>query len=284
VANRCVAAVVALLLAAPLACAGVGRIHGCRPTSSAGPGITIRLTDTPLIAHGKGSWCTVSYGAGTLVAGALRPPGSGPFKTVVYVPDAQGAEMPAIQGGVSEKMVLWAQQHLVQSGYLVLVGCYERNPSGMLLPVLDCPQAPDPNGSITQAQLQVQFADAIGVLVSMARALPDARPAAVAIVGLEQGGRSALRVASTRKDITAVVTDSGDISADQSLSVHAAVLALSGGADMDYDPGFEQRLKAAGVSLDSAFYPGAPAEVTMDPTAGPAAGRRVVDFLDHQFR
>jgi hypothetical protein len=271
-ARTALAVVVAALLALPVACGSVGRSLPCGVAAKQpGAGLRVQLTGTPVVAGGRGEWCTVSRGVNSVVLGVLGHSATA-SRTVLYLSDVEGVDGPALS---------WIDRNLVQQGFQVVVGCYS-NAFG--LESVPCPDAPDLSRSVL----------GVNMLLDAAAAMPSAQP--LGVVGVLQGGVVGLMAVAGRSDVRAVVDDDGSpgtlslfgLGPGPALTgpttLHASVLVL-GPDSPAYDRTFEGALRAGGTPLeDVAYLPRSNGPLTRDAGVGSRASSDAVGFLESELR
>ncbi len=204
-------------------------------------------------------WVKISVPTlGILVAAVARPPGAGPFPTVVLLHGSHG---------FAQEYVRLAQD-LASGGLLAVAACWFHGGGGTgsrFITPIDCPESPPmPNATSPEA---MQTVDA---LVQAARTLPGARPDRIGLFGHSRGGGAALNYILRVGHVQAAVLNSAGYPsqlADLSSRVKAPILMLHGTADSPADGGaavtnvqlardFEARLRAAGKLVEAMYYEG----------------------------
>jgi dienelactone hydrolase len=188
----------------------------------------------------------------TTIAAVFAPPGDGPFPAVVYLHEAAG--LTEAQLDVARRISL--------GGFIVVAGCEH-----------DFARVP--------CKRRVSLFETKDAFVDLAKRLPRARPEAAALVGASANATGALYTASTRRDISAVVADSG-----VGLQYpDAPVLLLASRADtviggvVEQAQEFETTLRARGTIVESHYYDVGGHIVLVNSQTTDDAVRRVIDFL-----
>jgi dienelactone hydrolase len=204
-------------------------------------------------------WMNVAVpGLGVMLAAVARPPGAGPFPTVVLLHGSHG---------FAQEYVRLAQD-LASGGLLAVAACWFQGGGGAgtrFITPIACPESPPmPNASSPEA---MQTVDA---LVQAARTLPGARPDWIALFGHSRGGGATLNYLLRVGNVQAAVLNSAGYPSqlvDRSSQIKAPILMLHGTADSPADGGgaftnvqmardFEATLRAAGKSVDAVYYEG----------------------------
>ncbi len=195
---------------------------------------------------------------GVMLAAVARPPGAGPFPTVILLHGSHG---------FAREYVRLAQD-LASGGLLAVAVCWFQGGVGAgarFITPIGCPESPPmPNASSPEA---MQTVDA---LVQAARTLPGARPDRIGLFGHSRGGGATLNYILRVGNVQAAVLNSAGYPsqlADLPSQVKAPVLMLHGTADSPADGGgafsnvqmardFEAMLRAAGKPVEAVYYEG----------------------------
>ena len=196
---------------------------------------------------------------GALLAAVARPPGAGPFPSVILLHGTHG---------FARQYVQWAQD-LARGGFLAVAGCWFSGGSGagsgVVSPPIPCPEAPPLTPD--------SFAEGIrtvDALVQATRALPGARPDRLAIIGHSRGGGATLAYLLAIGNVQAAVLHSSGYAikpATRAAQFNAPILILHGTADGPADGGsantnvemardFELALRRNGKSIEARYQEG----------------------------
>lgn len=198
------------------------------------------------------------------LAAVYRPPTRGRYPAVVYLHGSTGLE---------DLELNWAA-HLAGRGFVVLVGCYLDAPRTNRF--VACPGVP---GGEPATPLAVKAS--YDALLSVAAALPDARPGSLGVVGVSYGAITALSIGDPR--VKAIVADSGYGKAGVD-PVHTPTLLLAWTDDSHVAHAnvvaFEGALRAARKTVTAQYYPGSGHVPTLaPPPVGSDATARATRFL-----
>jgi dienelactone hydrolase len=201
-------------------------------------------------------WVNVAVpGLGVMLAAVARPPGAGPFPTVILLHGSHG---------FAQEYVRLARD-LADGGLLAVAACWFQGGGGAgsrFVTPIGCPESPPmPNSSSPEA---MQTVDA---LVQAARTLPGARPDRLGLFGHSRGGAATLNYLLRVGDVQAAVLNSAGYPSNLSSQVKAPILMLHGTADSPADGGgafsnvqmardFEAALRAAGKPVEAVYYEG----------------------------
>jgi dienelactone hydrolase len=143
-------------------------------------------------------WVKVAVpGLGVMLAAVARPPGAGPFPTVILLHGSHG---------FAQEYVRLAQD-LSGGGLLAVAACWFQGGGGAgarFITPIGCPpeSPPMPDASSPEA---MQTVDA---LVQAARTLPGARPDRIGLFGHSRGGRATLTYILRVGNVQAAVLNS----------------------------------------------------------------------------
>jgi len=225
-------------------------------------------------------WVKVAApGLGVILAAVARPPGEGPFPTVVLLHGSHG---------FAREYVRLAQD-LAGGGVLAVAACWFRGSAGggtRFVTPIDCPDAPPMPGPLSPEAFQT-----LDALVQAARTLPGARHDRIALFGHSRGSGPVVNYIRQRDTIRAAVLNSAGYPDSLSTDVKAPILILHGTADSPADGGvpvtrvemardFEQRLRAAGKPVEAVYYDGAGHNaIFTDPTQYRDEVQQMLKFL-----
>lgn len=226
-------------------------------------------------------------GLGSMLAAVARPPGAGPFPTVILLHGSHGFAQQYVQ----------LAQDLAHGGFLAVAACWFSGGSGTgarFVNPISCPEAPPmPVASSSRAQ------QIVGALVQAARTLPDARPDRIALFGHSRGGGAALNYMLATGNVQAVVINSAGYPselADHVSQVRTPILILHGTADSPDDGGsaftnvqmardFEAALRRAGKPAETFYYEaGRHNGIFTNSTQYDDEVKRIVAFLSRHLR
>lgn len=204
-------------------------------------------------------WVKVAApGLGVMLAAVARPPGAGPFPTVILLHGSHGFAQEYVQ----------LARDFARGGLLAVAPCWfsgGRGAGSRFITPIGCPDAPPmPNASSSEA---MQTVDA---LVQAARALPDARPDRAGLFGHSRGGGATLNYILGPGKVRAAVINSAGYPrelADLASQLKVPILMLHGTADSPADGGsaftnirmardFEAALRRAGKPVEARYYEG----------------------------
>lgn len=207
-------------------------------------------------------WVKVTApGLGVMLAAIARPPGAGPFPTVLVLHGTHGFAQQYVQ----------LAQDLARGGLLAVAACWFSGGSGpglrFVTPPIGCPEAPPMADNSSPDALQTRNVDA---LVQAARALPGARPDRVGLVGHSRGGGAILNYLLKVGNVQAAVLHSAGYAtqpATRAAQFSAPILILHGTADSPADAGsannnvqlardFEAALRREGKPVEAMYYEG----------------------------
>jgi dienelactone hydrolase len=196
---------------------------------------------------------------GVMLAAVARPPGAGPFPSVVLLHGTHG---------FARQYVQWAED-LARGGFLAVAGCWFSGGSGagsgFVSPPIPCPDAPPLTPD--------SFAEGIrtvDALVQATRGLPGARPDRLALIGHSRGGGATLAYLLAIGNVQAAVLHSSGYAikpATRAAQFNAPILILHGTADGPADGGsantnvemareFERALRRSGKAIEAMYYEG----------------------------
>jgi dienelactone hydrolase len=215
---------------------------------------------------------------GVMVAAVARPSGAGPFPVVVLLHGTHG---------FAPQYVQWAQE-LARGGFLTVAGCWFSGGSGTgakaVAPPIPCPEIPPLK--VDAYPEAVQYIDA---LVQAARALPDARPDQLALVGHSRGGGEALQYLLAIGHVDAVVLHSGGHGqrpVTRAAEFDVPILILHGTADEGVNTRvalvreFAAALRRHQKSVEAHYYEGSGHTAFFtNPAQREDALRRMIEFL-----
>jgi dienelactone hydrolase len=231
------------------------------------------------------NWVTItSPKLGVILAAVAKPPGPGPFTTVVILHGSHGFAREYVQLATA----------MADRGVQAIAACWFSGSSGgsgsRFVTPIACPEAP----SIPMASSEQALAT-IDALVEVARQLRGARNNRIVLFGHSRGGGAALNYILKRPGIYAVALNSAGYphevtaAADQ---VQAPILMLHGTADGPSNGGsamtsvvmardFEAAVRRAGKPLDTHYYDGAGHnEIFTSETQRANSVQRIVRFLE----
>lgn len=206
-------------------------------------------------------WVKVTApGQGVMLAAVARPPGTGPFPTVLVLHGTHGFAQQYVQ----------LAQDLARGGLLAVAACWFSGGSGAglrFVTPIGCPEAPPMAPNSSPDPLQTWTIDA---LVQAVRALPGARPDRVALVGHSRGGGATLNYLLKVDNVQAAVLHSAGYAsqpATRAAQFNAPILILHGTADSPVDGGsantnvqlardFEAALRREGKLVEAKYYEG----------------------------
>lgn len=202
-------------------------------------------------------WVSVAVpGLGVMPAAVGRPPGSGPFPTVLLLHGTHG---------FAQEYVRLAQD-LARGGLLAVAACWFQGGSGagsrFITPIVcpESPPSPDP--------LSPEAVRTVDALVQAVRTLPGARPDRIALFGHSRGGGAALNYLLRVGNVQAAVLNSARYPSQLtqlSSQLRVPILMLHGTSDSPADGGtestniqmareFEEALRAAGKPVEAMYY------------------------------
>jgi alpha-beta hydrolase superfamily lysophospholipase len=193
---------------------------------------------------------------GVLLAAVARPPGAGPFPTLVLLHGSHG---------FAHEYVGLARD-LSAGGVLAVAACWFRGAGGSgirFVTPIACPEAPP----VTPGASSPEMIQTVEALVQAARTLPGARPDRVALFGHSRGGGVVLNYLLRTSNVQAAVLNSAGYPGELSTNITAPILMLHGTADSPADGGvavtnirmardFEAKLRASGKPVEAVYYEG----------------------------
>jgi carboxymethylenebutenolidase len=195
---------------------------------------------------------------GVMLAAVARPPGAGPFATVIVLHGSHG---------FAQEYVRLAQD-LARGGVLAVAACWFQGSAGSgsrFITPIGCPASPPMPGASSPEAMRI-----VDALVHAARTLPEARPDRIGLFGHSRGGGAVLNYILHVRTVQAAVLNSGGYPsqlADLLAQLATPVLMLHGTADSPADGGvaatnirmardFEATLRAAGKPVEAVYYEG----------------------------
>lgn len=220
---------------------------------------------------------------GVLRAAVARPPGTGPFPTVLILHGTHGFAREYVE----------LADDLARGGFLAVAGCWFSGGSEpgtqAVTPPIPCPEIPPlKRDAYPEAVLYID------ALVQAARALPGARPDRLALVGHSRGGGEALQYLLAIGNVQAAVLHSaghGYRPAARAAEFTAPILILHGTADGPADGGgvntqvalardFEATLRRNHKTVEANYYEGGGHNTFFtNPTQHDAELKRMIEFL-----
>jgi dienelactone hydrolase len=193
---------------------------------------------------------------GNMLLAVAKPPGEGPFPTVLLLHGTHGFAREYVQ----------LAQSLAREGMLAVAACWFARGEGSgveFIKPIDCPNGPPIPPHMSEASRKV-----LEALVPATRSLPGVRPGPIALFGHSRGGGTALDYALVTGDASAVVLNSSGYPpalADRVLQLQAPVLILHGVADGPSEGGsemtrvqmardFEAAVRRVGKPVESHYY------------------------------
>ena len=232
--------------------------------------LTISAVSPPAVFAPRTQWIGITRADGAVqYAAVYRPAKPGRYPVVVYLHGSTGLE---------DLELVWAA-HLAERGYVVLAGCYLNAPATSRF--VACPSLP-----LGEPMAPTEVGPAYDALLSVAAALPGARPGALGVVGVSYGAITALSISDPR--VRTIVADSGYGKAGTE-SVHTPVLLLAWTDDSHVAHAnvvaFETALRAASKTVTAKYYPGTGHVPTLaPPPVGTDATDTAVRFLHRTLR
>lgn len=225
---------------------------------------------------------------GVMLAAVARPPGAGPFPTILVLHGTHGFAQQYVQ----------LAQDLARGGFLAVAACWFSGGGGpgssVVTPPIPCPELPPLGpGAFPKGQ---QLVDA---LVQATRALPGARPDRLALVGHSRGGGASLQYLLAGGKVQAVVLHSSGYAlqpAIRAAQVNVPILLLHGTADSPANGGsantqvtmardFEAALRRVGKPVEANYYEGGGHDSFFNnSTQHDDEVRRIVAFLGRHLR
>jgi dienelactone hydrolase len=232
--------------------------------------LTIGEAAAPAVLAPPAQWLRITRPDGAVqIAAVYRPPTAGRHPAVVYLHGSTGLE---------DLELGWAAR-LAARGFVVVAGCYLHAPPTNRF--VACPSLP-----IGEPATPTAVQPAYDALLSVAAALPDARPGSLGVVGVSYGAITASSISDPR--VQTIVADSGYGKAGVQ-PVHTPILLLGWTDDAHVAHAnvvaFENALRAAGRSVTAQYYPGIGHVPTLaPPPVGSDATDRATRFLRRTLR
>jgi dienelactone hydrolase len=195
---------------------------------------------------------------GVVLAAVARPPGAGPFPTVIILHGTHG---------FAHEYVRLARD-LAQGGVQAVAACWFRGRTGAgsrFITPIDCPTSPQMPGGSSPEAVRI-----VAALVHAARTLPGADPDQIGLFGHSRGAGAVLTYILDSRSVPAAVLNSGGYPRqfiDLAPKLATPILILHGTADDPADGGvavtnvemargFEAALRAAGKPVEAVYYEG----------------------------
>ncbi|WP_089941247.1 dienelactone hydrolase family protein [Candidatus Entotheonella palauensis] len=204
-------------------------------------------------------WVQVATpGMGIMLAAVGRPPGPGPFPSVLLLHGSHGFAQEYVQ----------LAQDLADGGLLAMAASWFQGGAGAgvrFITPISSPEAPPmPDASSLEAMRTVDS------LIQAASTLPGAHPDRIGLFGHSRGGGAALNYSLQGGNVQAVALNSTGYPrqlTDRSAQVKTPILMLHGTADHPDDGGsaatniqmardFETALRGAGKRVEAVYYEG----------------------------
>jgi len=212
----------------------------------------------------KVQWVKVDVrDVGVMIAAIARPPGVGPFPSVLVLHGTHGFARQYVQ----------VAEELAQKGLLAVAACWFSggggNGSRFVTPPIPCPDAP-PMPAMTSPESVRTAVQTVGALVQATRGLPGVRADRLGLVGHSRGGGAAMNYVLQAGDVQAVVVHSGGYGtqpANHAAEFNIPILILHGTADGAANGGnavttvqmareFEAALRREGKPVEAMYYDG----------------------------
>ena len=227
-------------------------------------------------------WVQVTApGVGVMIAAIARPPGAGPFPTVLILHGSHG---------FAQQYVNLARD-LARQGLLAVAACWfsgGRGAGARFVKPIGCPDAPPISMASSDTALR-----AVNALVQAVRTLPGVRPDHLVLLGHSRGGGAALHYVLAGGGVQAVVLNSAGYPpylANRVPQLAVPVLMLHGCADSPADGGspltdvqmardFEASLRAEKKEVTAVYYEGGHNALFTSPAQHDDEVRQIAAFL-----
>jgi dienelactone hydrolase len=236
------------------------------------------------------TWYTVAISNGDLLVATIAPAAAPDDPVASEEPRPAVVVLPGSDG--LRRIYLDLARGYAQAGFVAVVGCWFRLDTPAEADAIACPSAPAFSGANSDAL------EAVGALVSAARALPGVDGDRVGLVGHSRGATMALMYAAGDDGPDAVVSSSGtyaselDDAADAPVQPFVAdldvpVLIVHGTADhiasIDLTRAFEQQLRDAGGQVETLYVDGGSHALPFLPETAPTFLEASVTWLRSQL-
>jgi len=229
-------------------------------------------------------WLKVSAPSlGEMLLAVAKPPGKGPFPTILLLHGTHGFAREYVQLAHS----------LAHEGVQAVAACWFSGGTGSgvkFIKPLGCPDAPPMPAHMSEGSRKV-----LAVLVPAIRSLAGTRPGAIALFGHSRGAGTVLDYALTTGDASALVLSSSGYPpelAGRITELKAPILILHGVADSPSEGGsemtniqmarnFEAAVRRAGKPIEAHYYEAGHNGLFANRAQAEDTVRRISGFLKH---